>query len=342
MNPFTYHRMEGNVVPSQLTHRYRYDGQLYTVAWEHDFVSAPTETRFSSALVSRASMLAVKQAEGVRVSAPVFIAELNKTSAMVATAASTIVRTYLAVKHGQFDEALRGLNLIVKKPQIVTWRREYGINPKRASANAWLQMQYGWVPLMSEVRNAVHVLGDMATSPPNRRVTFRGSARDTVRVTNPGQTLFRRESGAYEVIGTREQTFAMSARCTWTAEANQADIPAKLGLLNPAEVAWELLPLSFVADWFLPIGDYLSAFSTVSSYNSVSCVIGERCLLNEAYRPTSVYPKGASVSGFTSNTQLVSVKRYPLNAPPWSVSMSFPTSVPQALSAIALLVQKLR
>lgn len=36
---------------------------------------------------------------------------------------------------------------------------------------------------------------------------------------------------------------------------------AQLGLLNPEIVAWELLPFSFVADWFIPIGSYLEARS---------------------------------------------------------------------------------
>jgi hypothetical protein len=41
--------------------------------------------------------------------------------------------------------------------------------------------------------------------------------------------------------------------CTMTAELET------LGLLNPLSLAWELLPYSFVIDWFLPIGDYLAA-----------------------------------------------------------------------------------
>jgi hypothetical protein len=32
-----------------------------------------------------------------------------------------------------------------------------------------------------------------------------------------------------------------------------------VGLEDPLSTAWELVPYSFVADWFLPIGDYLSA-----------------------------------------------------------------------------------
>lgn len=36
---------------------------------------------------------------------------------------------------------------------------------------------------------------------------------------------------------------------------------SQLGVTNPLATAWELLPLSFVADWLLPIGDFLSALT---------------------------------------------------------------------------------
>lgn len=34
-----------------------------------------------------------------------------------------------------------------------------------------------------------------------------------------------------------------------------------LGLLNPALLWWELLPYSFVVDWFLPVGDVLTSLT---------------------------------------------------------------------------------
>ena len=37
-----------------------------------------------------------------------------------------------------------------------------------------------------------------------------------------------------------------------------AEFIANTGLLNPLSVAWELVPYSFVADWFLPVGSYLN------------------------------------------------------------------------------------
>jgi len=34
-----------------------------------------------------------------------------------------------------------------------------------------------------------------------------------------------------------------------------------LGLVNPAEIAWEVLPWSFVVDWFIPIGNYINSLT---------------------------------------------------------------------------------
>jgi hypothetical protein len=44
-------------------------------------------------------------------------------------------------------------------------------------------------------------------------------------------------------------------------------VAATLGLLNPENVAWELLPWSFVVDWFIPIGQYLDARAITSCVN---------------------------------------------------------------------------
>jgi hypothetical protein len=42
---------------------------------------------------------------------------------------------------------------------------------------------------------------------------------------------------------------------------------ANLGLTNPAALAWELVPFSFVADWFVPVGDYLNCLDAALGYS---------------------------------------------------------------------------
>jgi hypothetical protein len=44
----------------------------------------------------------------------------------------------------------------------------------------------------------------------------------------------------------------------------------ELGITNPALVAWELVPFSFVADWFLPIGNFLGFLDATLGLEFVS------------------------------------------------------------------------
>lgn len=36
------------------------------------------------------------------------------------------------------------------------------------------------------------------------------------------------------------------------------------GVINPAAIAWELIPFSFVVDWFIGVGDYLNNYTALS------------------------------------------------------------------------------
>ena len=63
----------------------------------------------------------------------------------------------------------------------------------------------------------------------------------------------------------------------------------RFGLDNPFRIAWELVPLSFVADYFLPIGSVVSAMGTVSALYGQR---GFRKQLIKVVREES-YPPGA-------------------------------------------------
>lgn len=43
-------------------------------------------------------------------------------------------------------------------------------------------------------------------------------------------------------------------------------VAANTGISNPALLAWELLPWSFVIDWFIPVGDYLESLSAFDGF----------------------------------------------------------------------------
>jgi hypothetical protein len=45
---------------------------------------------------------------------------------------------------------------------------------------------------------------------------------------------------------------------------------AGFGLTSPVSLAWELIPFSFVVDWFLPIGSAIQAFSAFEGLTFMS------------------------------------------------------------------------
>lgn len=46
----------------------------------------------------------------------------------------------------------------------------------------------------------------------------------------------------------------------------------QMGLVNPALVAWELVPYSFVFDWFISVGDWLTAVSALQGLEVISAM----------------------------------------------------------------------
>lgn len=138
------------------------------------------------------------------------------------------------------------LDLVVKDTKRSFRSRDRGQKALDYATSRWLEYRYGWQPLAQSVYDAAenlarnaqareHVVIGTASSPyswqsatnwsgvpGNRTITGSRRARAVVCFAHPG-------SGVYD----------------WTS-------------LNPSLIAWELLPLSFVIDWFVTVGDTLS------------------------------------------------------------------------------------
>lgn len=68
----------------------------------------------------------------------------------------------------------------------------------------------------------------------------------------------------YTVVHGRK-TARVTAKGRWTS--SRLKVLGQIGM-NPITTAWEVIPLSFVADWFVNFGDYLTA--TTSSWSSMA------------------------------------------------------------------------
>lgn len=146
-------------------------------------------------------------------------------------------RSVLALKHGDFATAARALGA---RPRV---------SKLRASdiSGRWLELQYGWLPALSDTYEAAKAYEKITEKP--RTSTVRSSAKITFKrnahigsFANAFQTCVQRISYVWEMY-------------------EDISTPRSLGLLDPLSVAWEVLPYSFVVDWFVPIGSYLDNLS---------------------------------------------------------------------------------
>lgn len=120
-----------------------------------------------------------------------------------------------------------------------------------ATAGAWLEGYYGWGSLARDASSIVDVL----VAKVNKPLIITSHATTKIEQSwGPTDTPnYRRrwsECDGFVKVGYRaivEDEFARSID--------------KWGLANPYAIAWEVVPLSFVIDWFVPIGGILSSLS---------------------------------------------------------------------------------
>lgn len=187
------------------------------------------------------------------------IAERQKTIEMITDAVSRIYKAAKAVKKGRFAKAAKLLSL-GEVPKGLNLKD----HPSKAFTDNWLAYRYGWTPLYGSVNSLMEILDKPIE---NRFVRASATVKNmkTEHFFEPWSPRRVTQTDFY----TQETRAVLKARMvvsnpTW-ARLKQ------FGLLNPLEVAWELVPFSFVADWFLPIGAYLE---DMTSFTGISFIDG--------------------------------------------------------------------
>jgi len=146
----------------------------------------------------------------------------------------------------------------VRKGDIAGGFSAFGGRGQRRVSNNWLAFQYGVRPLVSDIVNSLELLDRQLIEPPK---VFKTSAN----ITGSWQT-FSQAGGTNKF---HSQTKKLRLTCYYTVDSSSLKTASSLGLTNPLSLAWELVPYSFVIDWFINIGDYLESLDTLSGINRV-------------------------------------------------------------------------
>lgn len=189
----------------------------------------------------------VQQARAHSFNMGVAAAEGAKTASMVVSTLRSIGRAVISLKHGDIAGAARHLGTTK------------ATHPKKAPksleskdiANKWLELQYGWLPLLSDVHEAASAFADKADKA--RSHTIKACVMSKTR------------SSSYlkgNYMTTADATRSLAYKVTLKETMDQA---RSLGLLSPMTIAWEIVPYSFVVDWFCPVGSYLDNLSNIPS-----------------------------------------------------------------------------
>lgn len=199
----------------------------------------------------------IDQIQSHRVNSGEILHTRSQAASMVASSANRIAGSFLALRKGNFAGAARYLTGAEPRSRfaIRTSRSGRVSSDVGGIPDQWLALQYGWKPLLQDVYNSCEAVR-AAWNDNGELFSAKASARAT-----PGKISFLRDRGVawgprFRVTsGSRE--VSGKASVTYGVDSNFGTSLSQLGITNPASLAWELLPYSFVVDWFLPIGSFL-------------------------------------------------------------------------------------
>lgn len=202
----------------------------------------------------------------------VAMAEVHKTAAHVAKTATRLATAYRALRRLRFGEFAQALGLTEKVEKDI--RRKYVAATKRKSfltyastrngyqsrlssfaADSWLEYSYAWKPLLKDVYDHADALAQTMVE---RQWVVR-EAKAKVKTSKKVRTSTYSSCWRYYKDSSDEQWQAMEVR--YSVPPGTVSAVRAFGLTNPLEVAWELVPFSFVADWFIPIGDAIKGLT---------------------------------------------------------------------------------
>lgn len=224
---------------------------------------------------------------GVQANLAQNIAQVSQLSQLIVGNAMMIASSLRQLRRGNIPGAIGALGAGPPNPR---WRGSVGRPSARQSlASQWLQLQYGWKPLLSDIEGFFKILGNL--SGPTDQVHRVSSSASVTRVTTlafPPAWSFSSSSVGKTTVVTRT-TCKFSIR--YRMDNPLLSLFAQTGFTNPINLFWEILPFSFVADWFLPIGSYLEA---LTAWDGMTFLGGSKVLFTKSKIATDASYHGIS------------------------------------------------
>ncbi len=285
---------------------------------------------FDSTIANRALLKIRTKAKDQDINLAQAYAERAQVSSMAVSTLNKLYRCATHLHKKQWKKACADLGIGGKKPLT------------KKPSDQWLELQYGWKPLLQDVHGAVSALEKRNSD--DWKVTVK--ARETV----------KRELNAFQgntasgnrCITNHRSLMGSYARIDMVPESQALISASQLGLTNPAVVAWELVPFSFVADWFVPVGEFLGQFDALAGWKVLGFSQSNFTRVEWSWAGVSSTSGSGSnvtnyVNSWNSRRRFVSLNRTAGTVVPFAVypRIKNPFSEAHGWNAIALLAQAL-
>lgn len=119
---------------------------------------------------------------------------------------------------------------------------------------------YGWKPLAQDIWDAANLGIEVALG-----CMEHFKARCSEEITSTPESFTIKQYGACPGQCERKGRHTAEMAVSLTTLGHD---PSKWTSLNPASIAWELVPYSFVLDWIVDVGSYIRNFETSLLYNN--------------------------------------------------------------------------
>lgn len=175
----------------------------------------------------------------------------KETISMVTSNVMSLVKSLRLLKKGKWRKAAHAL----------------GVSPKGApkSQNVpqrWLELQYGWLPLLSDI----YAAGNSIFRDPVYSVTTRRKIDDV----DSGKNERYAQAHYIDTVKYRVRKTRHALTSWFSIESDVVTTLDNLGVTNPTLVMWEAVPWSFVVDWLVPVGDFLSSLTALNGVKIIS------------------------------------------------------------------------
>lgn len=226
---------------------------------------------YSPTIVTEAEIDALLSVKDGKINLGVAWAEARKTSDMIASKVMQLARAARRARRGDIPGAINAL----------------GGRGRQRTASNWAELQWGWLPLVGDIYGGAEALAK-SQLPSQWIVTGKGVKRYDYK-----DDVVTGSFARHRVV-TEGMTGAF-VRLDYLPGNDFFNALKSLGLGNPAEIAWELLPFSFVVDYLWPVGDWLS---------SLDAAVGLQFLSGSCTRRAEMVGRMTSTGKITSTTRV--------------------------------------